>query len=120
MPPTVEAMSRCWVMVGPAVGTWIDREQGRVALSLGGRQASLAPVQRIPFCQTAVSRRSSLVAIEPGMPGWSAFGGCEVAGMAGSDSFQATFPCSGVPVIATTPRVGEPVLAPRVGESLLL
>src|SRR6266702_1085683 len=113
-------MSKSCVIVGPAVDTWMRREHGLVVLSFGGRHASLPPVQSTPFCHTAVKSRSSLVAIEPGIPGWSALGGCDVAGMPGSASFQPTFPCSGVPVIHTTPSVGEKRLHPRVKQSLLL
>ena len=96
------------------------REQGLVTLSFGGRHPSLPPVHSTPFCHTAVRSRSSLVAIEPGIPGWSAFGGCDVAGIPGSASFQAKLPPSGVPVIQATPRVGVLLLQPRVEQSLLL
>src|SRR5712692_3764088 len=113
-------MSKSWLIVGPAVDTWMRREQGRVTVSFGGTQASLPPVHRIPFCQIAVRNRSSLVAIDAGIPGWSAFGGWDVAGMAGSTSFKARLPPSGVPVIDWIPKVGDPVLQPRVEQSLLL
>ena len=63
------AMSKFWATLGPAVVTCISREQGRAALSAGGRHASLPPVHSTPFSQTAVRKRSSLVAIEPAMPG---------------------------------------------------
>ncbi len=106
--------SKSWAtVVGPAVDTWTSREQGRTPPSPGGVQASFPPVHKTPFCQTALRKRSSLVSIEPAAVGWSAFGGCEVLPMDGSDSAQARVPFEGSPVSATTPIDGYPALHPE-------
>jgi hypothetical protein len=103
------------VTVSPGTATATNLAQGRVEVSALGTQASLPEVHRLPPCTTAVRKRSSLVAIDPGAPGWSAEAGVEVAAIPGSFSVHPTLFWSGVPV-----TVSIPALAPLQRKQPLL
>src|SRR5437016_1076984 len=93
----------------------MKRAHGRTFESPLGRHASLPAVHSVPARATALRKRSSLVAIEPVAPGWSALGAVDVDGMARSFSDQPTLPCRGVPT-----TVSRPMLAPLHPKQWLL
>src|SRR5438270_8506787 len=68
---------------------------------------SVVDVHKIPFCQTAETRRSSPVWISWAVPFWMAFGGAVVEVIGGSASAKVTLPASGVPVMVMTPSAGQ-------------
>ena len=86
-------------------------------VSGGNVQPALPATHRVPFCQEADRRRSSLVWMPGAPPGCDAAGPIARPCMAGSNSTMETL--GGVPVNSITPNVGAPLFSVTWGSALL-